>query len=77
MDINGLSPPNTQPILSDMQLEIAEMLRESLGSRMRLHLAFIPNVWNSHAVIICQNPKHPEHILGKSAVQHWAHHFAY
>ena len=71
----GLKRSHAQQALSDTQIEIVDMLRRSL--HMRMHLAFIPNVWNSHAVIICQNPNISDHLFGRSAVEHWAHHFEF
>lgn len=58
-----------------MQLEMIKMLDETL--HMRKHLAFIPNVFTSHPVILCQDAGNPEHQQGLGVVRHWAHNFAF
>lgn len=58
-----------------MQKEMVKMLDKSI--HMRKHLAFLPNVFTSHPVIICQDRKNSEHQMGLSVVEHWASHFLF
>ena len=54
---------------------MVRMLDESV--HMRKHLAFIPNVFTSHPIIICRDQDIPAHRLGLSAVRHWASNFLF
>lgn len=67
--------PVPPPALGEKQRQMVKMLHQALDDRMQIHLAFLPAVWNSHAVIVCQNRALPEHRLGLPVVRHWANHF--
>lgn len=66
--------PQQRSILTPLQYQIAASLnRLPINKR----LAFIKNVTNSHAVIVCQNVKRFEtDRAGEGVVQHWAASFS-
>ncbi|KAF8317891.1 hypothetical protein DL93DRAFT_2076397 [Clavulina sp. PMI_390] len=73
------SPFKTVLRNSNDQEQMIAMIRSALGPKLRVHLGFIPNVWNSHAVIVCQFPGEKGleyHEEGRSIIQHWADHFS-
>lgn len=74
-DLSGVYSGDHSQSLPPLQLEMIKMLDESL--HMRKHLAFIPNVFTSHPVILCQDADNPEHQQGLGVVRHWAHNFAF
>jgi len=75
VDLSGVYSTGSSPSLPQIQKDMVRMLNESV--HMRKHLVFIPNVFTSHPIIICQNQDIPEHRLGLSAVRHWANNFSF
>lgn len=62
--------PSEQPILTPLQRKIAASLNKL---PIKKELAYIENVRNSHAVIVCRDVKRFEgHKVGEGVVRHWA-----
>ncbi|KAF8314456.1 hypothetical protein DL93DRAFT_1066118 [Clavulina sp. PMI_390] len=65
---------------SEKQEQMIKSIRDALGDKLRIHLAFLPGVWNSHAVIVCQFPDRKGleyHEQGRRVIEHWAEHFEF
>ncbi|RDB15767.1 hypothetical protein Hypma_003722 [Hypsizygus marmoreus] len=63
-------PPPEQPILTPLQRKIAASLNTL---PIKKELAYIENVRNSHAVIVCRDVKRFEgHRQGEGIIRHWA-----
>lgn len=76
MDIIGNSKPTNSPtpqdksVLTPLQLEIAASLNKL---PMKKHLAYIQDVMNSHAVIVCRDVGRFEaHRVGEGVLRHCA-----
>lgn len=68
-------PPPEQPILTPLQRKIAVSLNKLPFKKER---AYIENVQNSHAVILCRDLKKFEaHKMGAGVLRHWAASFVF
>lgn len=68
-------PPPEQPILTPLQRKIAASLNKLPFKKER---AYIENVQNSHAVILCRDLKKFEaHKMGAGVLRHWAASFVF
>ncbi|KAG1740003.1 putative serine esterase-domain-containing protein [Suillus lakei] len=67
-------PPPYQPLLTPGQLKCIENLNKI--PQLKKELAFFEGVRNSHAVIVCRDPKmFKHHLEGEGVLRHWADHF--
>ncbi|KAG0709340.1 putative serine esterase-domain-containing protein [Suillus ampliporus] len=67
-------PPPHQPLLTPSQLQCIENLNKI--PQLKKERAFFAGVRNSHAIIICRDPKMFKHHLdGEGVLRHWADHF--
>lgn len=67
------SEPQSPEIMSAKQLSIIRAL--NVLPHVRKYTVFIPSVRNSHAIIICRNPRFANHQQGRGVLRHWAHNF--
>lgn len=74
-DLSGLYSPGTRQILPPIQKEMVKMLNDHLP--MKKHLAFFPDTFTSHPVILCKDLDDAECRKGLSIVQHWANRFEF
>ncbi|KAG1770717.1 putative serine esterase-domain-containing protein [Suillus occidentalis] len=67
-------PPPYQPLLTPGQLQCIENLNKI--PQLKKERAFFEGVRNSHAVIVCRDPKmFKHHLEGEGVLRHWADHF--
>jgi len=67
-------PPSYQPLLTSGQLQCIENLNKI--PQLKKELAFFDGVRNSHAIIVCRDPKmFKHHLEGEGVLRHWADHF--
>lgn len=67
-------PPPYQPLLTPGQLQSIENLNKI--PQLKKERAFFEGVRNSHAMIICRDPKmFKQHLEGEGVLRHWADHF--
>lgn len=83
-DLAGIYPPeeaappsptassstHASPTLDPRQQELVHALNSI--THLRKHIAFFPDVFTSHTVIICQDEKKEELKPGLGVVKHWA-----
>ncbi|KAJ8589939.1 DUF676-domain-containing protein [Rhizopogon salebrosus TDB-379] len=69
-----LKPPSYQPLLTSGQLQAIENLNKI--PQMKKEQVFFEGVRNSHAIIVCRDPKmFKHHLEGEGVLRHWADHF--
>ncbi|KAG2075726.1 DUF676-domain-containing protein [Suillus decipiens] len=67
-------PAPYQPLLTPGQLQCIENLNKI--PQLKKERAFFAGVRNSHAMIICRDPKmFKQHLEGQDVLRHWADHF--
>lgn len=67
-------PPPYQPLLTPGQLQCIENLNNI--PQLKKERTFFEGVRNSHAVIVCRDPKmFKHHLEGEGVLRHWADHF--
>ncbi|KAG1808683.1 putative serine esterase-domain-containing protein [Suillus subaureus] len=67
-------PPPYQPLLTPGQLQCIENLNKI--PQLKKERAFFEGVRNSHAMIVCRDPKmFKQHLEGEGVLRHWADHF--
>jgi hypothetical protein len=67
-------PPSYQPLLTSGQLQAIENLNKI--PQMKKEQVFFEGVRNSHAIIVCRDPKmFKHHLEGEGVLRHWADHF--
>lgn len=67
-------PPPYQPLLTPGQLQCIENLNKI--PQLKKERAFFEGVRNSHAIIVCRDPKlFKHHLEGEGVLRHWADHF--
>ncbi|KAG2132774.1 putative serine esterase-domain-containing protein [Suillus clintonianus] len=67
-------PPPYQPLLTPGQLQCIETLNKI--PQLKKERAFFEGVRNSHAIIVCRDPKlFKHHLEGEGVLRHWADHF--
>ncbi|KAG2157765.1 putative serine esterase-domain-containing protein [Suillus bovinus] len=67
-------PPPYQPLLTPVQLQCIENLNKI--PQLKKERAFFEGIRNSHAVIVCRDPKaFKQHLEGEGVLRHWADHF--
>jgi hypothetical protein len=66
--------PPYQPLLTSGQLQCIENLNKI--PQLKKELSFFQGVRNSHAIIVCRDPKmFKHHLEGEGTLRHWADHF--
>jgi hypothetical protein len=66
--------PSYQPLLTPGQLQCIENLNKI--PQLKKERAFFEGVRNSHAMIVCRDPKmFKQHLEGEGVLRHWADHF--
>ncbi|KAF8845086.1 DUF676-domain-containing protein [Paxillus ammoniavirescens] len=67
-------PPSFQPLLTPVQLRCIENLNKI--PQLKKERAFFTNVRNSHAMVVCRDPKKFKfHLEGEGLLRHWADQF--
>ena len=74
VEIRSVEDDKRRPPLNPLQLRMAAWLNKLPG--LKKERAFIPLVVNSHAVIVCRDPKRfPTHRVGEGVIRYWADQF--
>jgi hypothetical protein len=69
------SQKHNQPSLKPVQRSMAKTLNGL--PQLKKQRAFFRDVRNSHAMIICRDPRFKIHELGRGILKHWADHFVF